>query len=74
MGAIVIDNATKSIESNGLIDLSAYTKEDATVKAAADKIISDINAEYGNVFARTDVDLKRRQGSRPPHPRPTWAT
>lgn len=27
VGAIVIDNATKSIESNGLIDLSAYTKE-----------------------------------------------
>lgn len=39
------------------IDLSAYTKEDATVKAAADKIISDINAEYGKVFARTDVEL-----------------
>lgn len=50
VGAIVIDNATKSIESNGLIDLSAYTKEDATVKAAADKIISDINAEYGKAF------------------------
>lgn len=32
VGAIVIDNATKSIESNGLIDLSAYTKEDATKK------------------------------------------
>ena len=57
VGAIVIDNATKSIENNGLIDLSAYTKEDATVKAAADKIISDINAEYGKVFARTDVEL-----------------
>lgn len=57
VGAIIIDNATKSIESNGLIDLSAYTKEDATVKAAADKIISDINAEYGKVFARTDVEL-----------------
>ena len=36
VGAIVIDNATKSIESNGLIDLSAFTKEDAAVKAAAD--------------------------------------
>ena len=57
VGAIVIDNATKSIESNGLIDLSAFTKEDAAVKAAADKIISDVNAEYGKVFARTDVEL-----------------
>ena len=27
------------------------------MKAAADKIISDVNAEYGKVFARTDVEL-----------------
>lgn len=33
VGAFVIDNATKSVESNGLIDLSTYTKEDASVKA-----------------------------------------
>ena len=42
LGAIIIDNATKSIESNGLIDLSAYTKEDATVKAAADTIMRQL--------------------------------
>ena len=27
VGAFVIDNATKSVESNGLIDLSTYTKD-----------------------------------------------
>ena len=57
VGAIIIDNASKSIESNGLIDLASYDKENAQVKAAADKIISDINAEYGKVFARSDVEL-----------------
>lgn len=57
VGAIIIDNASKSIESNGLIDLSTYEKEDATVMALADEIIADVNAEYGQVFAKTEVDL-----------------
>lgn len=57
VGAFVIDNATKSVESNGLIDLSTYTKEDASVKAIADKIIGAVDAEYGKVFAKTEVEL-----------------
>lgn len=57
VGAIIIDDASKSIESNGLLDLSKYEKEDATVKALADKIIADVKAEYGQVFAKTEVDL-----------------
>ncbi len=57
VGAIIIDNASKSIESNGLIDLSTYEKENATVKALADKIIAGVKAEYGQVFAKTEVDL-----------------
>ena len=57
VGAFVIDNATKSVESNGLIDLSTYTKEDASVKAIADKIIGEVDAEYGKVFAKTEVEL-----------------
>lgn len=57
VGAIIIDDASKSIESNGLLDLSNYEKEDATVKALADKIIADVKAEYGQVFAKTEVDL-----------------
>ncbi len=57
VGAIIIDNASKSIESNGLLDLSKYEKEDAAVKALADEIIAGVNAEYGEVFAKTEVDL-----------------
>lgn len=57
VGAFVIDNATKSVESNGLIDLSTYTKEDASVKAIADRIIGEVDAEYGKVFAKTEVEL-----------------
>ena len=57
VGAIIIDNASKSIESNGLIDLASYDKENAQVKAAADKIISDVKAEYGIKFAESLVEL-----------------
>ena len=57
VGAFVIDNATKSVESNSLIDLSTYTKEDASVKAIADRIIGEVDAEYGKVFAKTEVEL-----------------
>lgn len=57
VGAIIIDDASKSIESNGLLDLSKYEKENDTVKALADKIIADVKAEYGQVFAKTEVDL-----------------
>lgn len=74
VGAIVIDNATKSIESNGLIDLSAYTKEDATVKAAADKIISDINAEYGKVLPEPTWSSTAPRSPATAPRRPTWAT
>ena len=61
VGAFVIDNATKSVESNGLIDLSTYTKEDASVKAIADRIIGEVDAEYGKVFAKTEVELNGDQ-------------
>ncbi len=57
VGVIVIDNATKTIEDNGLFDLSAYEKEDATVKALADKLIADVDSEYDVVFAKTEVRL-----------------
>ncbi len=39
------------------IDLSTYTKEDASVKAIADRIIGEVDAEYGKVFAKTEVEL-----------------
>ncbi len=55
------------MESNGLIDLSTYTKEDASVKAIADRIIGEVDAEYGKVFAKTEVELNGAKGARQPH-------
>ena len=57
VGVVVIDNTTKTIEDNGLFDLAAYENEDATVKALADKLIADVDAEYDVVFAKTEVRL-----------------
>ena len=70
VGVIIIDNATKKIEENKLVpiwhtekkdDKSVtvydYTKEDAAVAAAAKAIMDPIDAEYGEVFAKSAVDL-----------------
>ena len=57
VGVIIIDNATKKIESNELIALKDYTGSDATVAAAAKAIMDPIDAAYGEVFAKSAVDL-----------------
>lgn len=57
VGVIVIDNATKKIESNNLVSMADYEGSDATVAAAAKTIIDKINAEYGVVFAKSEVAL-----------------
>lgn len=57
IGVIVIDNATKKIESNSLIDVSTLTENDAAVEVKANEIIAKIDAEFGYVVAKTDVDL-----------------
>ena len=57
IGVVVIDNATKAIEDNYLVDLAAYTGSDETVAAAAKAIIDPIDASYGEVFAQSLVDL-----------------
>ena len=70
VGVIIIDNATKKIEENKLVPIwheekkdgkSAtvydYTKEDADVAAAAKAIMDPIDAAYGEVFAKSAVDL-----------------
>ena len=70
VGVIIIDNATKKIEENKLVpiwhtekkdDKSVtvydYTKEDAAVAAAAKAIMDPIDAAYGEVFAKSAVDL-----------------
>ncbi len=64
VGVIVI--GAEGIEDNYLVDLTAYEKEDAAVKAIADRIIAEIEAEYGAVFAKSEVDLngERDPGNR----------
>jgi 2',3'-cyclic-nucleotide 2'-phosphodiesterase (5'-nucleotidase family) len=57
VGVIVIDNATKKIESNCLFDLANYTKEVESVKTISDRVIKEVNDEYGAVFAVSAVDL-----------------
>ena len=57
VGVIVIDNATKKIESNCLFDLANYTKETESVKTISDRVIKEVNDEYGAVFAVSAVDL-----------------
>lgn len=57
IGVIVIDDATKKIESNSLFEIKEDTAKDATVAAAARKIIDRIDKEYGAVFAKSEVEL-----------------
>ena len=57
IGVIVIDDATKKIESNSLFEIKEDTAKDAIVAAAAQKIIDRIDKEYGAVFAKSKVEL-----------------
>jgi len=57
IGVIVIDNATKKIESNSLFEIKEDTAKDATVAAAAKTIVDRVDAEYGVVFAKSEVTL-----------------
>ena len=57
IGVIVIDDATKKIESNSLFAVDENTAKDETVAAAAKVIVDRVNAEYGAVFAKSEVEL-----------------
>ena len=57
IGVIVIDNEKKAIESNKLVEITAESPADVAVAEAAQAIIDKINAEYGVVFAKSEVDL-----------------
>ena len=57
IGVIVIDDATKKIESNSLFEIKEDTAKDATVAAAAKKIVDRVDKEYGVVFAKSEVML-----------------
>lgn len=56
VGVIVIDNATKKIERNFLYGLNNI-EADIAVLDAAQAYMKDIDAEYGSVFANTEVTL-----------------
>ena len=67
IGVIVIDDASKKIESNSLYEIKEDTAKDAAVAAAAQKIIDRIDKEYGAVFAKSKVELngaKAHNGNR----------
>lgn len=53
----VIEISSEGEISNYLVDLAAYTATDETVAAAAQAIIDEIEAVYGEVFATTEVVL-----------------
>lgn len=57
IGVIVIDNATKKIESNSLFEVKEDTAKDETVAAAAKTIVDRVDAEYDVVFAKSEVTL-----------------
>ena len=57
IGVIVIDNASKKIESNSLFEIKEDTAKDAAVAAAAKTIVDRIDKEYGVVFAKSEVTL-----------------
>ena len=57
IGVIVIDDASKKIESNSLVEIKDDTAKDATVAAAAKVIVDRVNNEYGTKFATSKVEL-----------------
>ena len=56
IGVIVIDNETKTIEDHFLVSTAGLEKDEA-VAAKAQKIIAEVDAKYGAVFAKTEVEL-----------------
>ena len=63
VGLIEIDNAEKKITANSLIAIDDKTPKDEAVAALAKKIKAGIDAAYGEVFAKTEVELN---GNRAP--------
>ena len=63
MGVVVIDNESKTIEDHFLMPtllgnrLYAMLSVDSYVTGVANRIIRAVDAEYGSVFARTEVEL-----------------
>ena len=56
VGVVVIDEATKTVESCALVPTEGLA-QDETVAAAAKVIVDRVKAEYGEVFAKSTVTL-----------------
>ena len=56
IGVVVIDNETKKIEKNFLYNTKNMPKDEA-VAALAQSIMDEVDAQYGAVFATTEVEL-----------------
>ena len=65
IGVIVIDNETKEITDHYLLDTALLPRDD-DVAAAAQEIMDAVDAEYGAVFAKSEVLLngERDPGNR----------
>lgn len=57
VGRVVIDDATRKIESNDLIPVNEFTPVSSVVTKTADKVEEKIDAKYGAVFAKSEVEL-----------------
>ena len=66
IGVVVIDDAAKKIESVSVLPTEGMAQDEA-VAAAAKVIVDRVKAEYGEVFAKSEVSLngaKAPQGNR----------
>lgn len=57
VGVIVLDEKTGEIEGNFLAEITEETAKDDAAAAVAQKIVDRVNAEYGQVFAKSEVTL-----------------
>ncbi len=57
VGVIVLDEKTGAVKSNDLVAMGEGSAKDETVAAAAKVIVDRVNAEYGQVFAKSEVTL-----------------
>lgn len=57
VGVIVLDEKTGEVKSNSLVEMGETSAKDETVAAAAKVIVDRVNAEYGQVFAKSEVTL-----------------
>ncbi|MBQ8488301.1 MAG: bifunctional metallophosphatase/5'-nucleotidase [Pseudobutyrivibrio sp.] len=61
IGMVVIDNATKKIESNYLIKVDDGVVKAPVVEAIAKNITDRVDAEYDVVFAQSDIELNGKK-------------